>query len=274
MNDKEKELLKLGKRHQKWLENTNINANAYPINGSYFYLVFYESKFSTKVKANAVISPDSGNKVEALQSIKPHIYFTISCNNLRESVSKRANLNFAVLEEIKDYLQHILQSNVLDGVNKIIYERSFNILQSMIDLQVEMVQLWEDYSSLQEQVDEKGFFTDEEVEKVLHYIAMGDLIQYKQGKDRYDNCRDFDVIYEKRDHPKMKPFEKYVDHLLLQGMTSGVAEKQLKDSLDRLTNNRYFGNMNESEIYDELRKTYREGLDVRVQQTKDMLRYP
>ncbi|WP_087973443.1 hypothetical protein [Oceanobacillus rekensis] len=123
-------------------------------------------------------------------------------------------------------------------------------------------------------MDQKGLFTDKEIEKVLHYIAMETLIQYKQFKGQYDNCRDFDVIYENRDHLQIKPFEKYVDHIVLQGMTSEVAEQRLKNSLDRFTRNRNLENMSETEIYDELRKTYRKGLDVRVQQTKYMLRYP
>ncbi|WP_067724799.1 hypothetical protein [Oceanobacillus damuensis] len=269
-----KELLKLGKKHRKWLEETTVNLNAYKIGSHLFYLVHYESKFSTKVKANAVISPDSDDREEALQSIKPHIYFVISCNNLRESGSKRANLDYAVWEKIRNYLKQIVESNVLDGMNKIIYQRSLTIMQSMIDLQLDMIQLWENYTTLKEQVDQKGFFTDEEVEKVLDYVAKGNLIQYKQFRDRYDNCRDFDVIYENRDHPQIKLFEKNVDHMVLKGMTSDAAEQQLKDALDRLTKNRYFGNMNETEIYDELRKTYQEGLALRVQQTKDMLRYP
>ncbi|GAB3047751.1 hypothetical protein [Virgibacillus ainsalahensis] len=274
MNKKEKELFKLGKKHQKWPEDTNINANAYYINDHAYYLAFYESKFSTKVKANAVISPDSKDRHEALQSIKPHIYFSISCNNLKDSGSTRGELDYSPWEKVRDYLKHILEAGVLNGVNKIVYKRSYHIMQTMIDLQHEMIDLWKNATALKNNVDNKGFFTDEEVEKVLHYVAMGNLIQYKQFKDRYDNCKDFDLIYENRDNPEIKPFQRFADNNLLKGMTSEAAEHQLKNSLDQLTRNQYFDHMSESEIYDRFITSYREGLDVRVQKTKEMLRHP
>ncbi|UJL47028.1 hypothetical protein KFZ58_03530 [Virgibacillus sp. NKC19-16] len=269
-----KKLLKLGEKHQKWLENTSVNAEAYKINNNYYYLSHYESKFSAKVKAYAVISPDSQDRKEALESIKPHIYYFISINNLRESGSHRANLDFSVLEKIRDYLKFILESGILNPRDRIIYQRSLTIMQTMIDLQHEIIQLFEDSNSLEEGVVKNGYFTDDDINEALHYIVMGNLIQYKQFKDRYDNCKDFDIIYDNRNNPEIKPFEKYLDIKILKGMTSEVAEPQLKKSLDGTTKNNYVGHMTESEIYALLMKTYREGLDKRVQQAKDILRYP
>ncbi|TFJ91625.1 hypothetical protein [Lentibacillus salicampi] len=273
MNKREKALFKLGKKHQKWLENTAINAASYKINGNSYYLVNYNGKLSNQVKANAIISLDSNDDGEALQSVKPHIYYTISINNLIESGSHRAQLDYSVWEEIRDYLKAIVESGVLDGWNHAVYKRSLNIIQSMIDLQYEIIQLWHDAKALDNNVEERGFFTDGDVEKALHYVITGSLIQYKQFKDRYENCRDFDVIYEKRNDSRIKHFK--VDHKLLKGMTSEAAEQQLKDSLDSLTHNWNVSHRSESEIYDMLMTNYREGLDVRVREIKDvLLRYP
>ncbi|MBP1971429.1 dsDNA-binding SOS-regulon protein [Virgibacillus natechei] len=271
--DNEK-LLKLGKKYQKWLEATSVNLDAYKINGNAYYLANYTSKFSTKIKAYAVISPDSNDKEEAMQAISPHFYFSISSNNILDSTAKRAKRDFSVLEKIRDYLKIIVESEVLDPKKEIIYQRSLNILQSMTDLQYEMIQLWEGSQSLENTVVERGVFTDTDIEKVMHYVILTDLIQYKQFKDRYDNCKDFDVIYENRNNPEIKPYEKYLDSKILKGMTSEAAEDQLKGSLDRLTQNQYLGNMSESEIYDKWMKSYKEGLDTRVQKEIKMLRYP
>ncbi|GAB3047713.1 hypothetical protein [Virgibacillus ainsalahensis] len=270
----EKELLKLGKKHQKWLEDTTINLAAYTIHNRSYYLSHYASKFSTKVKAYAVISPDSQYKDEALQAIQPHIYFSISQNNLRDSTEERAKYDVSILEEIRDYIGSILDSNVLDSGNEMIYQRSFNILQSMIDLQYEMVQLWEDVKSLEATVNERGFFGDDDVEKIVHYVITTDLIQYKQFKNRHYFCRDFDVIYEKRNTPKIIKHGNSLDDSLLKGMTREAAEQQLKNSLELLTKNREVGHRSEGDIYDMWMKSYREGLDERVKQTKNMLRYP
>lgn len=269
-----KKLLKMGEKHQKWLEDTSVNLDAYKINGNAYYLVNYQSKFSTKEKGYAIISPDSSDRTEALKSIKPHMYFAISSNNLLESGSHRANLNFSVWEKIRDYLKFILESGVLNPRDRTIYQRSLNIMQTMIDLQHEMIQLFEDSQSLEAKVVKNGYFTDDDVNEALHYIVVGNLIQYKQFKDRYDSCKDFDIIYDNRNNPEIKPFEKYLDNKILKGMTSEVAEPQLKKSLDGITKDNYVDHMTESEIYDLFMKRYQEGLDKRVQQAKDILRYP
>ncbi|GAB3047699.1 hypothetical protein [Virgibacillus ainsalahensis] len=274
MNKKEKELYKLGKKHQKWLEETKINANAYQLNGHSYYFTIYEGKFNTKVKGHAIISPDSNNREEALESLKPHIYFVISTNNLKDAGSKRAQLDHSVWMEIRDYLKRVLEAGAVQGTNKIIYQRSLDILNAMIELQEEMVELWKNAGSLKTDADEKGFFSDEQVKKALDYIVKGDLIQYKQFKERYDYCEDFDLIYKNRNDAKVQPYQENLDSRILQGMTSEAAEEQLKNSLDRVTKNQYFDNMNEDQIYEKLMATYCEGLDERVRQAKEILRYP
>lgn len=59
-------ILKFWERYQKFFETTTINQTAYKTNNSLYFLCFYERKWSGKLKAHAIITPDLENRDDAL----------------------------------------------------------------------------------------------------------------------------------------------------------------------------------------------------------------
>ncbi|WP_157087623.1 hypothetical protein [Oceanobacillus damuensis] len=173
MNKREKELFKLAKKYQKFFENTTINADAYQLNNCPYYLAFYKSKFGGEVKATAVISNDlSYKKEDAMKAFSALVYYFISWNNVEDSVGERAKLDILIWEEVRDYLNTVVESGLLAYENEIIYRRSLRSMQLTIELQHEMVELWHEAKSMNDSVVEKGCFTDEEVEKVIKIVTV------------------------------------------------------------------------------------------------------
>ncbi|MEC5424936.1 hypothetical protein QGM71_15725 [Virgibacillus sp. C22-A2] len=268
------ELLRLGKKYQKWFEGTSVNLDAYLINNHAYYLAIYKGRFSHSLKGHAILSPDSNNREEALQALSPLVYFGASNANVEEGVRERAELNFSVLEEVRDYLKSIVDADVLGHNKEIIYRRSLTIIQNMLALQEQMIDLWKETKDFYDKVNDRGYFTDEDLDQSLNYIPVGNLIQYKQFKDRYDNRKDFDIIYENRNDTRIKPYVTSLEHRVLRAMTSKAAEQQIKDTLDLLTRGYDFSNKSESEMCQMWLDFFLEGMEERVEDFKKTLRYP
>lgn len=267
-------LLKMGKKCKKWLESISVNLDAYIVNGHAFYLAIYEGKFSSDEKGYAVLSPDINNKKEALQAFKPHIYYGISNGIMEEKIKTRAELDFTVWEDIRDYLEGVVEANVLEPKLQTIYSRSLTILKEMIRLQKEMIALWHESHSFYENINQKGYFTDEDIETSIKFGPVTNLIQYKQFKDRYEYRGDFDVIYENRNNPVIQPFTTNLQHRVLKAMTSLEAERDIKATLDLLRNDCDLTNKSDAEIKEIWLKYFKNGLDTRVKEIKEILRYP
>ncbi|MEC5424937.1 hypothetical protein QGM71_15730 [Virgibacillus sp. C22-A2] len=268
------ELLRLGKKHQKWFESTSVNLDAYLINNHAYYLAIYKGRFSHKLKGHAILSPDLNDREEALQALAPLVYFALSFGSVEEGAKERGELDFSVLEEVRDYLKSIVDSGVLEKNMEIIYGRSLDIIQNMLELQAELVELWKETIDFYNKVGEIGYFTDEDIEKSIRYIPTFELIQYKQFEDRYDNCYDFDIIYENRNDPKIKPYATTLEHHVLKAMTSKASEKQIKETLDLFTRSYDFRNKSNAERYQILLNYCKNGIEARLEDFKKTLRYP
>ncbi|MEC5424938.1 hypothetical protein QGM71_15735 [Virgibacillus sp. C22-A2] len=267
-------LLKMGKKHQKWFESTSVYLDAYLINNHAYYLAIYKGRFSNSLKGHAILSPDSNDREEALQALFSLAHFYISYGNVEKSGKERAELDFSVLVEVRDYLKGIVDSGVLEHNKEIIYLRSLNIIQNMLTLQDEMVDLWREAQELYENVQKRGYIADEDIEKTICYPPVIQLIQYKQFKNRYDNRKDFDIIYENRNDPRIKPYVTSLEHRVLKAMTSNAAEQQIKETLDLLTKDFDFTNESESEMYEIWLEFFKESIEARVEDFKKTLRYP
>ncbi|MGP4108997.1 hypothetical protein [Virgibacillus sp. L01] len=272
MNMDNKALLKLGQKHSKWLESTNINLNAYKINNDSFFFVLYRGKWSTNIKGYAVISPDTDDREMALKALPPHVYYSVTENNIKDGAEMRVNLDFTIQKKLIGYLKSILDKGVLEGNNEKIYRRAYDTLNSMIELQDEMVRVWNEAEQIMNYVDEKGYFTDEEIERLIPYNIAINLIQYKQLKPRYEYCNDFDVIYQNRN--SVKQYGTPIPDRMLKEMTSAVAEGELERSLDYLAGNTVVNNYSYDEIYDKWLAKFRRNLDELVEKDKKQLRFP
>lgn len=273
MNIDGKKLLKIGEKHQKLFESTNINPYAYYINSIPYYFVFYKNKWTGTEKGFAIITPEKGDKNDTDYAFTAHINYGITANNIRDGRS-RLDINTKLFhQDVKEYLENILNQEELDSENKTIYKRTYELLVNIEELQKKFVDLWEEAKKLIDNVDDKGYFTDDEMEKLIQYMPTFNLIQYKQLQPRYNNRRDFDYIYNNR-NKIIQPNSTKLNKLLAE-MTSDSASAHLQGSLDLLTRNIVVSNQ---ESYDELHRKwdvfYRRDLQDRIEKEIQLLRYP
>lgn len=273
MNIDGKKLLKLGEKHQKLFESTNINPYAYFIDSIPYFFVFYKSKWTGEEKGFAIISPEKKDKDVADSAFIAHINYGITANNVRDGES-RLDINHKLFhKDVKDYLGNTLSQESLDAENETIYKRSYDLLVYIENLQIEFEELWKKAKQLIDYIDEKGFFTDNEMERLINYIPTFNLIQYKQLKPRYDNRKDFDYIYNNQ--KKISQSNSIKLNKLLKEMTSDFAKPDLQGSLDLLTKNIVVSNR---DSYDELYKKwdafYRKDLQDRIEKEIKFIRHP
>jgi hypothetical protein len=266
--------LNLSKEYKKSFEVYLITPYAYKLNGAFFYLAFYEGKFSGKEKGQAVVSRDSDSKKELMKSFYPLSYYGLSLNQVDGVGAERANLNMQVFHDMKSYLESIVKGNVLDKENKFIYERALKNINKTIALQDDIIQLYQEAKSLHKKVREKGFFTDEDLEQLAGYLPYIEIIQYNQSKCRYEHRTDFDVIYKNRNHPDIKPFNTFADDNVLRELTSNYSGIELEKSLKYLSDNKDISDWTEEEHYQWLMEKQRKSADNRIAEFKNRLRYP
>ncbi|SEP95376.1 hypothetical protein SAMN05216232_1435 [Virgibacillus subterraneus] len=271
--NKEK-LIKWAKKNKKMFENENVNGQAYKTNNILFYYVFYTKKWGSEQKGFSIISPNKFNKDEAINALNAHTYYALTANNIEDYGSFRAGLNFQLHSKMKEYLKSILDDGVLDNEKQINYQRAYGIMDSMLKLQDELIELWEESKQLLDCIKENGYFTDEEIERLKKLIPSFNLIQYKQLKPRYDFRKDFDVIYENRNN--LKKYGSLIQNRMLNEMRSEVSEVGLERSLNELTKNIVVGNDYDSDnaLYDKWYNALIRDIDARIEQDIKLLRYP
>ncbi|WP_197431757.1 hypothetical protein [Lentibacillus sp. JNUCC-1] len=272
MNKSEQQrLLALGKKHKKFFEDVSINLDGYKVSGRLFYLARYTGKFRTKSKGDAVISLEKHTPEEAQRALLPLVSYFITWNNISDSIGERAQVDFSILEEVRDYLERIVNADIAT-IDIPVYKRSLSVIQSMLDLQKNMKQLWQEASQFDKHVKEKDYFTDSEIDQLIMYNIEGGWIQYAQLKDRYQHRRDFDVVYANRDKPDIKKYDRFSDKHTLYNMTSDCAAEQLRQNIDQMTDGK--APMDYDTYIDYFYNVYKERLKERVETLKKTLRYP
>ncbi|WP_010098579.1 hypothetical protein [Ornithinibacillus scapharcae] len=269
------ELLKLGVKHQKMFESTTVNLHAYKLHNKIFYLTQFKNKFTAKLKATGLICTQEADKQEYMQAFKQLIYYSVTYNNIRDGIEERAKLNVQVFEEIKSYLRGLLDSNLLVNDDEVaIYKRQLEVMEKSLALQEEMVEIWNEINIMDKEIVERGYFTDEELEKQIGYIPISGWIQYAQMKIQYDYKEDFDLIYENSINPNFKKYENFTKPDTLKNMTSNIAGPQLKKSMDRMTDGIDMSHMTREEYISYWLKTYKDRLEERFLVEWDKIRFP
>lgn len=266
------ELLKLGKRHKKWNEDVTIELFPYAINNHRYYLAYYLGKFSREIKNIAILSPDSSNKDEALNALKQLVYFTITFDKVENNTKTRAELNFEIYGEIRNYLRNILNSGVLQPEFIDIYDRSYKVVDKTLRLQDEMLELRSRVNKFAQDILDRGYFIDSDIDEVLSLFPAPGWIQYQQFYDSYRYRNDFDVIYKNENNPELIPFFKFRDPKTLFNMTSGIAEEQLKKSLDIVTDKQDMSNFSKEDYFNYWTKKFEKGLSDRYIQLRKIIR--
>ncbi|GAA0603092.1 hypothetical protein GCM10009001_20110 [Virgibacillus siamensis] len=266
-------LLRLGQKHKKkFLEDTFINPYSYIIdNVSYFYAI-YKNKWTGTTKGLAVITPEIGDKRNTRNVFTAHTKYAVT-SNIIDNGNDRANVDLTIHKKAKDFLKTVLDNENLEVDTKEVYTRAFETLDNMMERQNEFIKKWEEASSISKEVDEKCYFIDEDLEKLIQYIPTLNLIQYKQLKPRYDNRHDFDIIYQNR--KKLRRSITTVEEKMLQKLTSQENEVELERLLYTLTKNI---SVNENDAFDDLHHKwldyYRNDLGNRVERDLKLLRHP
>ncbi|MUV39199.1 hypothetical protein JNUCC1_03072 [Lentibacillus sp. JNUCC-1] len=266
----QEQLLELGKKHQKMLESTSINAVGYKTDNNVYYLAFYQSKFTNSLKGCAII-PFNSDNANAPQSILENLmYFSVSSNGAL-SIEKRAKQDISVWEEIHAFLKWVIDES-LDGTFRDSYTNAYKAMEQMIEFQKDMVQLHEEVTALDQNIEQDGYFTEESINTMVQSVIKADLIQYRQFSWHYENCIAFDKVY---DHVQQENLAKdHIDIRLLHEMTSEKAQMDLRDSLERLEKGESVKGMSDEEIYDTWMKSYEQDLDNEVSKMKKIMRFP
>ena len=268
------QILKLGKKHKKWNEDVTVEIFPYAINDSPYFLAYYHGKRSRKAKEVAIVSPILSTNEHAYQALEPLIYFTVTFNNLDNNTRTRAEHKFDIYEEIRNYLRNVLISGKLNQSLEEVYQRSFNIIDEIINLQDEMLDLRKKVNSLAQSILERGYFVDSDIDTALALYPVSGWIQFQQFNDNYKFRHDFDIIYENSKNPGLKEFHKFRDEKTLYNMTSKIAERRLKESLDILTDNRDMTGFSKEDYFSYWSNKFKKGLSDRYDELRNKIRHP
>jgi hypothetical protein len=270
-----KELIRLGKKHKKWTELVSMNNFPYLVNNKRYYLAYYFGRFNTEVTSCAVVSPDSGTNEDSKRAFKPLVYFSISLGNIDVTVTTRAKLTYVSWLEIRNYLNSILEDNVLDSSLIVYYKRSLDIINEMIKQQEEMVSMKEKHDHFVKSLYERGYFIDSDIDYVLQIVPTLDRLQYFQFVKRYKHRHDFDVIYENRNNSDLQKYMRcFSDKQTLYNMTSRIAEKTIKETLDLLSFGVDLSQSTGEEYQEFIYSKYKRNLEEKVKEMARISKYP
>ncbi|WP_404453886.1 hypothetical protein LG329_04475 [Virgibacillus necropolis] len=269
--DKEK-LIKIVKKHKKIFETYYIKRVAYIVNDMPFYLASFKRR--DKTTGYAVLSPSSNNSEDHMRSLVPLLHYAVSIRNISTDGKYRADMDFKVLYEVRDYLKGVLEGKVLDEEKEIIYQRSLGIIQAMLDNQDELVRTYKEAIEKNHCDTEKGFVTDNDINEMKNYIPILMRLQYKQFIERYDNREDFDVIYDNRNNKEIKQFDEFSDPNTLREMTSKRAENDLKSALAEVSYGRDLRDKTDNEYNQIVLDEFNNELDELLERVKNNLRNP
>jgi hypothetical protein len=270
----QEERMNLAKKHKKLFEHYSITKTAYKLDNQFFYSAFYEGKFNSNKKAEAVVSVDTDDKKTLMRAFHPLCYYGLCITNLKKIGGERAHLDMRVFHDIKSYLENPVKANVLTEKNQFVYERALKNINNTIALQDDMKQLYHDAMAHHKKVLEKGFFTGDELEQLAGYLPYIEIIQYNEALPRYTYRADFDVIYKNRNHADIKPYDTFSDDKVLRELTSDYSGKGLEKSLKYLSDNKDISHWSKEEHYQWLIDKQRKNADVRIEEFKKRLRYP
>ena len=273
MNFEREKLQKLGKKHKNFFEKVEVNPYAYFIDDTPYYFVLYKTRLIGKEKGYAIISPEQHEDKNVKREVfAAQVKFVITKNNIEE-VSGRRKVNLTSHEKVRNYLENVLKTESLEAGQKEVYGRAFKTLEQMFKLQEEFNNVWEKANKLANDAVNKGYFTKDELEELISYPPLFNIIQYKQLHQRYIYAEDFDFIYNNRHH--IKHSHNLINGQLLKSMTTQYVKQELENLIDTLTKNIVVTSLDSYEVIHQKWVTYYEGvLEERVNEEIHHLRHP
>ncbi|WP_175614749.1 hypothetical protein [Piscibacillus halophilus] len=271
MNVDKKRHLELGKIHKKGFEKIEVNPYAYFIDDTPYYFVLYKSRFIGTERGYAIISPEQHEDKNVKREVfAAHIKYAITTNNIEDGLD-RTRVELTSHEKVKVHLENILSIEQLK--NRDVYKRAFETLELMFTLQEEFNEQWNEAQRRIDDINKKGFFSEDDLEELMSYIPTFNLIQYKQLHKRYINREDFDFIYENRNH--LKQSKSLIDIKILKSMTSPYVKQELENLLKKLTKNIVVTSFDTYDsIHQKWEDTFKRGLENRVEKEIELLRNP
>ena len=270
MNFNRNQLYKLSKKHKKSFEKVDINPYAYLKNDVPYYLVIYIKRLIGTEKGYAIISPEQEDSKESTDIFAAHIKYAITTNNIEDGLD-RTKVDLTSHEKVKVYLENILSIEQLK--DRDVYKRALETIELMFTLQEEFNKQWKEAQRRIDDINKKGFFSEDDLEELMSYIPTFNLIQYKQLHKRYINREDFDFIYENRNH--LKQSKSLIDIKILKSMTSPYVKQELENLLKKLTKNIVVTSFDTYDsIHQKWEDTFKRGLEDRIEKELKLLRYP
>ncbi|MFD2638751.1 hypothetical protein ACFSW4_07745 [Piscibacillus salipiscarius] len=264
---------KLSKNYKKGLEKIKINPCAFCNGEETFYYVLYKNILIGNVKGYALINPNGHtSKDEAKNVFTAHMMFAVTVNNIK-NLSERTQVELNSHSTVKNYLNKVLSLDILDPNQREIFQNAYEVLNDMFQLQEEFEERWKEANSLLEEINNKGFFSNNDLEILIKYLPLFNLIQYKQLHTRFKNSKDFDFVYKHRE--VFDEAEISFDNKILKSMITDVIYDELNNSINKITKNINITSVDTYEtIYEKWNTYYREGLNQRVNDSLNLLRYP
>ncbi|MBP1971436.1 transcriptional regulator of heat shock response [Virgibacillus natechei] len=267
------ELNKLAKGHKKIFEKFTINYGTYKINNNDYYLVVYKRK---KIKGLAIISSQSTKDInECLEALTWLTRYNQVRNLAFIHVDFRANINFDSFYTIKNFLEKVLQNVSLSADEKRIFEESDLALQTIINLQHQLISDYDKFLEKEKKVErgEIEVVTKEHINDVLHFINTFDFIQYKQLTEQYNTISAFKRIFKMvKDNPEIKVLSDSAVNTYLQEFVSSKAN--LQKNLKKVTHVPDLEQLSKEEHIEVARKTTLQSIDNVIARQKKMLRHP
>ncbi|GGD20291.1 hypothetical protein [Pontibacillus salipaludis] len=242
-------LEKKAKSDKKLFEKYDLNPFGYKVNQAKHYLVSYFSR--NQLKGLAVISSSgSVSQEEFEQSFEKLTLLNALVNQLDKEGSKRVKLEMFPFEKIRDYLRIHMKSSDIGEEEKRLSESVLSMMMKSLDMQKELVNLFENYNKkVEDIISGKGYFVDEDVEEIFEIFIHFDYTQFQQVSMLHKNTDTVDRLLESTPSSKMNA---EIKEYLLQFSSS---EKQnMKQQLEKVA---YVENQDElpEEKYKEVVRT-------------------
>lgn len=254
------ELKELAEKHKKIFEKVTISYGAYKINQNHYYLVVYKRK---KINGLAIISPQSTRDInECLEALTWLTRYNQFRNIAFIHVDFRANVNFDSFYAIKNFLEKVLQNVSLSSDEKRIFEESLLALQTIINLQHQLISDYETFLEKEKKVErgEIKVVTKEHIYDVLHFINTFDYIQYKQLTTQYNNISAFKEINKlARNNSDIKPFMNSAVKTYLEEFV--ISKANLRKNIKKVTHVPDLEQLSKAEHIEIARKTTLQNID-------------
>jgi acyl carrier protein phosphodiesterase len=267
------ELNKLAKKYKKLFEKMTINFGAYKINQNDYYLVVYKRK---KINGLAIISPQSiTNKNECLEALKWLTRYNQFRNIGLVHIGFRADINFDSFYTVQNFLEKVLQNVSLSTNEKKIFEESNRALQTIINLQHQLIPAYKSFLEKEQKVElgEIKVITKNHINDMLNFINTADYIQYTQLTTQYNNISVFKEINEMaKNNANIQPF---VDSAVKTYLGEFVISKaNLRKNIKAVTHVPDLEQLSKEEHIEVARKTTLQNIDEIAERNKSKLRHP